>query len=53
MNNLIFKESFDWDKRFTNDEKSTKHCKEFYEGILIGAGVCLITGIALTIVNTL
>lgn len=28
MNNLIFKESFDWDKRFINDEKPTKHGKE-------------------------
>ncbi len=53
MNNLIFKESFDWDKRFTNDERKPKHSKEFYEGIIIGVGVCLITGLALTIVNAL
>lgn len=53
MNNLIFKESFDWDKRFINEERPTKHGKEFYEEILIGVGVCLITGLALTIVNAL
>lgn len=53
MNNLIFKESFDWDKRFTNDERKPKHSKEFYEGIIIGVGVCLITGLALTIINAL
>lgn len=53
MNNLIFKESFDWDKRSINDEKSTKHGKEFYEGFLIGVGVCLITGLTLSIINSL
>lgn len=53
MKNLIFKESFDWDKRFINDEKPTKHGKEFYEGIIIGVGVCVITGMILSIVDAL
>ena len=53
MNNLIFKESFDWDKRFINDEKPTKHGKEFYQGIIIGVGVCVITGMVLSIIDAL
>lgn len=49
MRELIFKESFDWDRRFTNNEKPIKHSDEFYEGILIGVAVCVITGLAVLI----
>ena len=53
MRELIFKESFDWDRRFTNNEKPIKHSDEYYEGILIGVAVCVIAGLAVSLVDLL
>ena len=53
MRELIFKESFDWDRRFTNNEKPIKHSDEFYEGILIGVAVWVIAWLAVTLVDLL
>lgn len=53
MRELIFKESFDWDRRFTNNEKPIKHSDEFYEGILIGVAVCVVVGLAMSLVDLL
>lgn len=54
MKSLIFKESFDWDKRFMNDKIKKEHDDEiFCKGALCGVLVIVISGILLSIVNTL
>lgn len=53
MNNLIFKESFDWDKRFINEEVKDEHSNPFCKGLICGIGLTLIIGLALTLINML
>lgn len=53
MKELIFKESFNWDERFTEKEQKRNHDEEFYKGILIGIGVCVIAGLVMSLVDLL
>ena len=50
MKDLIFKESFEWDKRLTNEAENDNN-DDFLKGFFLGIALVLVTGTLLSIVN--